>query len=375
MESFHHLISIPYGFETSGTVAFANRLCNQLAEWGYSVAVLNIGEQHYTQNRAQHLSFPSEQVMLDWLRSQVSFKSLFWGGFFQDPVQRRQQIQLSAQKRLQDGAVVNFLWERTGQQETLPEADLFVRLIQDAADHVAVLNSEQKRGLVESGMPIRKVCNFSAGVDTAHEFFPAGPAERAELRGKFGWTDDQVVGLSIGRFTKRKRFEFMMEHWPATESGASFVLLGTGFGTQDNTEQRLEEISANRENLRIIKYRSGMAYTKLYRAADFFVSASCFEGEPTAFHEAMACELPIVASRVDGHVSLVQHEETGLLFDVDDATEFQACVRRIATEHALRMQLGQQARQMIIQQRDIRVVAARFLRMSEATRSVVPALC
>ena len=64
-------------------------------------------------------------------------------------------------------------------------------------------------------------------------------------------------------------------------------------------------------------------------AADVCVSASRYEGLPFHMIEAMACGLPVIASRVKGHEDLIQEGSNGLLYPYGDERAFQSCVLRL----------------------------------------------
>lgn len=67
-----------------------------------------------------------------------------------------------------------------------------------------------------------------------------------------------------------------------------------------------------------------------------------FHMTDTLVHE-MACGLPILAARLHGISEVVQEEDSGLLFDPDNMTEFKAKVKRLAADSALRQRLGRRA--------------------------------
>ncbi len=58
---------------------------------------------------------------------------------------------------------------------------------------------------------------------------------------------------------------------------------------------------------------------KLYNGFDVFCLSSVSEGCSNVILEALACGVPVVATRTGGNPELVQHGETGLLFEVHDA--------------------------------------------------------
>src|SRR5205085_4247891 len=78
------------------------------------------------------------------------------------------------------------------------------------------------------------------------------------------------------------------------------------------------------------------------RAADVVVLSSVvaatgqMEGIPVAVVEALACEVPVVASRLSGIPELVVDGETGLLVDAGDPDAFANAIERLAQDPALR---------------------------------------
>jgi glycosyltransferase involved in cell wall biosynthesis len=82
------------------------------------------------------------------------------------------------------------------------------------------------------------------------------------------------------------------------------------------------------------------------------------EGIPVAIMEAMACGVPVVASRLSGIPELVAHEVTGLLVPPGDAKALADALERIFASPAERCQMAAAARQKILEQFDARANAA-----------------
>ena len=78
----------------------------------------------------------------------------------------------------------------------------------------------------------------------------------------------------------------------------------------------------------------------LLSAADAFVLSSNSEGLPVSVLEAMAAELPVVASRVGGLPELVVDGETGLLVEPGDPNALAAALERLVGDQDLRRRLG-----------------------------------
>jgi len=76
--------------------------------------------------------------------------------------------------------------------------------------------------------------------------------------------------------------------------------------------------------------------------------------------EAMSLKKAVLASDVGGHRELVEHNKTGLLFRPEDIPDFCAQAERILSSPDLRQQLGERGRDMILRDRDWKVLAQRY---------------
>src|SRR5262249_15182476 len=87
----------------------------------------------------------------------------------------------------------------------------------------------------------------------------------------------------------------------------------------------------------------------LYQSLDVYVLSSLREGLPNVLLEAMAMEVPVVATRISGVPRLVRDGENGLLVEPGDIAGLAAAVRRLAGDPDLRVRLRQAARTTIEQ--------------------------
>jgi D-inositol-3-phosphate glycosyltransferase len=86
-----------------------------------------------------------------------------------------------------------------------------------------------------------------------------------------------------------------------------------------------------------------------YRAADIFVLPTLYETFSLVAHEAAACRLPIVATRVSGIQDLVGDDEAGLLVERDPRAVGEA-LARLAVSNELRDAMGAEGRRRVAQQ-------------------------
>ena len=81
----------------------------------------------------------------------------------------------------------------------------------------------------------------------------------------------------------------------------------------------------------------------LYQTADVFLLTSDHEGTPNVVMEALACGLPVVATKVGDVPELVQHGFNGYLFDPSNESAMTDALVRLA-DPDLRSSMGRKCR-------------------------------
>lgn len=80
---------------------------------------------------------------------------------------------------------------------------------------------------------------------------------------------------------------------------------------------------------------SDSAVADAMKSADAFLFLSKSEGFGLVAAEAMACGLPVVASRIGPLSELIEHGKTGILCQPDNVTEFVTAVKDLSTDQVL----------------------------------------
>lgn len=159
--------------------------------------------------------------------------------------------------------------------------------------------------------------------------------------------DDLVLGC-VARLDPVKGLEVLLEavrilvpQYPRLK----LVLVGDG-----------SEASKLHRLARVMGLRGRVLFTgvvkdapRMFPAWNVYASASRKEGLPLALLEAMACGLPVVATRVSGHVDVVAARETGLLVNRDDPADLAANIARLLDDPALRQAMGRAGRARVVE--------------------------
>jgi glycosyltransferase involved in cell wall biosynthesis len=150
--------------------------------------------------------------------------------------------------------------------------------------------------------------------------------------------------LFVGFLRPEKGIDNLLDAFEAIRAKRPLKLTLVG-GTDNFTNA---ERLAN-ERIRTSPYREDITVTglvefgeplfELYRNHDVFVLPSLSEGTPRTLVEARALGCPVVATRVGGIPSSVQHGKTGLLVEPNDSAGLAAAIEQILSDESLRRRL------------------------------------
>lgn len=359
------VIVVPYGMEVSGLVIFASRLEREFRRQNLRVRLI-IRKSFVSIVKPENGTFlDADQINYHLIEMQGEYDILLWFGFHQDIEDIRKQIYTSIELRSNFNKKVYFIWERTGETSAIPDSELVSLLATKGTDGIIALNTEQAEQLHSMKILPDIIHLLSPGIDTTSIFTPSGSAlSRQKNRQELGWEDNEVIVLAIGRLVKRKRLDWLLKTWLSDsnlQKNAKLVVVGAFYGTEPETEALIQSLSSNQKGVCLIPFEDGLDRTTLYQSADIFIVPSVYEGEPSVLSEAMACGLPIIASSISGHQFLVRERLSGILFKPDNPIELCLTLHSLINHPLDRKRLGQNARELAVKERDISVIAQRFL--------------
>jgi sugar transferase (PEP-CTERM/EpsH1 system associated) len=236
--------------------------------------------------------------------------------------------------------------------------------------HVA-LTGEIRRYLTErigvAQEAISQICN---GVDT-RRFAPrsagSGPGRPSSpIADRFPGTDLLVVG-TVGRLSPVKHQALLIdafarsvlglrEEAPAVADRLRLVVVGDG-PDRATLEARVASTGLAGS---IWMCGSRDDIPELMRNMDLFVLPSLAEGISNTILEAMACGLPVIATRVGGNAELVVSGETGTLVPTDDADAMADAIRGYAVDPARTADEGRAARRRAVATFSIDTMVSRY---------------
>lgn len=213
-----------------------------------------------------------------------------------------------------------------------------------AVVHVSESQAAEARalGLAPSGQS-RVIVN---GIDAAGVREAA--ARAALSRAALGLRPGGVVLGTVARFDPIKRLEVLLRAFPlllARVPEAQLVIVGDG-----PARDGLAALAARLDPGGRIVFAGALPdAARVLPLVDLYVTASRREGLPLAVLEAMACAVPVLATRAPGHVDAVEDGVTGRLVPVDDVPALAAAAADLLGDPSLRLAMGRAGRERVEQ--------------------------
>jgi N-acetyl-alpha-D-glucosaminyl L-malate synthase BshA len=140
--------------------------------------------------------------------------------------------------------------------------------------------------------------------------------EVPDLRRQYAPDDDTKLVIHVSNFRPVKRIDAVMEIFARIRREVKARLLLVGDGPELGTAYRLSKTLGITEDVEVLGAQEEVL--PLLSIADVFLLPSSQESFGLAALEAMACEVPVVASAVGGLPEVIDHGVTGFLHPPDD---------------------------------------------------------
>jgi glycosyltransferase involved in cell wall biosynthesis len=181
------------------------------------------------------------------------------------------------------------------------------------------------------------------GIDTAEY---TRRRTTAEAKAALGFPADELLVGAVGRLEPEKAFDLLIRATRRlNDSGLSVRLVIVGEG---HDRPRLEGIAAEigiANRVQLVGWQSDVR--GYFEAMDVFALSSLREGLPNVLLEAMALEVPAVATRIAGIPKLITDGRGGRLVEPNDLDGLTKALHELLTNERLRTEFRTAARETI----------------------------
>ncbi|TVR59329.1 MAG: glycosyltransferase family 4 protein [Candidatus Competibacteraceae bacterium] len=211
---------------------------------------------------------------------------------------------------------------------------------------VVIANSEFTQGeLLKLGVLEERIRIIHPGVDL--ERFHPGHAT-ADLRQRLGLGPEEKLLLSVGRLSRRKGFDRVIQSLPGLrQQGLAVHYALVGIGEDERYLQQLAQEQGVAGQVHLLGHVAPEELPRWYCAADVFAMPNReidgdTEGFGMVFVEAAACGTPALAGLAGGTGAAVVDGVTGLRVDGTDEARVAAALTRLLTDEELAARLARQ---------------------------------
>ena len=213
------------------------------------------------------------------------------------------------------------------------------------ADRIITVGDLLRNKIVDMRINPNKVFVIPNGVDMNMFRY----RNKAEMRKQLDLPPKQKIILYIGYLLKAKGIEFLLNAMPdiIKENNALLVLIGYGPYEQELRKQ-VKRLGIEKN----ILFKGKVSHKEInhyLNASDLFILPSLTEGRPNVILEAMASEIPVIATTVGGIPELIDDGETGFLIPPRNTDAIVERVNMLLRKKGLAQTIGKNAGQALIQ--------------------------
>jgi glycosyltransferase involved in cell wall biosynthesis len=233
-----------------------------------------------------------------------------------------------------------------------------------AVDGVAAISKGVARALVAAGVSEQRITVIPSGVDCTR-FAPPSSEQKAAARRELGLDPDQIAVASVGALELRKGHRYLLDAVGQLRERRPAL---RGYIAGDGSQRAALEQQVQRLGLGAsVRLMGSIGDPRtLFWAIDIFVQPSVMEGLGVALLEAMACGLPVIASRAGGMAEVIGDRHSGRLVAAADSGALARAIEQLAAAPATRLSLGAEARIHAVQNFSLEAMAHRTLALYQS---------
>lgn len=200
------------------------------------------------------------------------------------------------------------------------------------ADFARLMNYRGDVSVVPNGVDYEKFSNFDFN-------------KVEEIKKSFGKNEKDVWLFTSSRLVEKNANDIVIQALKKLPENIKFIIAGIGPDKQ-KLENLIQELSLEKRVIFLgqISHNDLPNYLK---ASDIFIRPSRTEGFGNSFVEAMASEIPVIATTAGGIKDFLINEENGLEVQIDNIDDVVSQVLKIVNDENLKYRLIDNAKNMV----------------------------
>ena len=200
------------------------------------------------------------------------------------------------------------------------------------------------------------------GADTAHFAKNLSANERAKLRARFGIGENGIMLVSTSRLVYKNALDDVIRALLMLPSNVHFI--NFGFGPDKDKLALFAQKLGVSSRVMLEDYPGFAVLPDYLHAGDIFIRPSRSEGMGISFIEAMAAELPVIATQEGGIADFLfdekrdpDKETTGWAVDKDSPEQIASAVRDILADPEKVARVKAAAKKLVLEKYDWNLIA------------------
>lgn len=228
-------------------------------------------------------------------------------------------------------------------------------------DSIIAISEGVKEVLKKGGIPEELIEVIPSGID----FSPYDEASSSDyLRREFSFApDDYLVGI-VAHLAGHKGHKYLIQATKILKEHTDKikVIIVGGGPLKFELDEQARELKVE-DIVYFLGFRADIP--RILSSLDLFVLSSYLEGMGSSILDAMACRLPVVATRTGGIPEVVVHRKTGLLVPPRSPSYLAKAILKLYEDRDLASRLGQRGYEVVRQKFSAEAMAVKIIGLYE----------
>ena len=228
-------------------------------------------------------------------------------------------------------------------------------------DSIIAISEGVKEVLKKGGIPEQLIEVIPSGID----FSPYDEASASDyLRREFSFVaDDYLVGI-VAHLAEHKGHKYLIQATKILKEHTDKikVIIVGGGPLKFELDEQARELKVE-DIVYFLGFREDIP--RILCSLDLFVLSSYLEGMGSSLLDAMACRLPVVATKTGGIPEVVVHRKTGLLVPPRSPSYLAKAILKLYEDRDLASRLGQRGYEVVRQKFSAEAMAVKIIGLYE----------